>query len=271
MTRRACILLSASVPSQASQYVLSADERTRLDEAVMHIARATFSCGGRLVFGGHPAISPLVATIAGEYAEPAEGDRPSAGRFGREVPQGEYSAEDPLGNALTGIYQSRVFEGKLPDETLLLFRLGFARIRWTEAVDGEHYDGSLAAPASEQCPGSLRLLRETMISETRPDALVCAGGMSGVEVEIDLFRRLRPGAPIYLLGMTGGVTASLASEHRTNVRVMDREVLHRLQAIARESPGTRPEEKIRPTVLYPIVVQMIVREVLQRLHMTHEG
>jgi hypothetical protein len=277
MMPRPCILLSASVPSPKSEYALAETERTHLDEAVMQIARAAFSGGARLVFGGHPAISPLVATIAGEYAELHEDETPRDVERSRRLPPSE-DLEDPLGKALAGIYQSRVFEGLLPDETLLLFRMGFARIRWTEAVAGERFDPKLGIAASEQCPRSLTLMRTTMINESKADALVVAGGMSGINEEIALFRDLRAGAPIYLLGMTGGAAARSAHEPHSEFRVIDVETLNRLRESAprpsregeprlsesRASREARLPDEIRPAVLYPIVVQKIVREVLDR-------
>jgi SLOG cluster3 family len=235
---RACILLSASVPRKDSEYVLDAEERMCLDEAVMQLARAAFSNGVRLVFGGHPAISPLVATIAGEYG-PAEITA---------------HPEDPLGDALAGIYQSRVFAGLLPDETLLLFRMGFARIRWTEGAPGEKFDPKLKIEASKQVPNSLTIMRQTMVAEPEPDALVVAGGMDGIHEEIQLFRDRDPNAPIYILGKTGGA----AARHK-EFGFIDQQMYDQL----RDKPVAGLSNEIRPAVLYPIVMQTIVSEVLR--------
>jgi hypothetical protein len=94
------VFLSASVPAaeRSEAYRRVPDAPLRIDEAVVSLARAVFSHNGRLVFGGHPAISPLVAMVAAEYH-----DRPSAPP--RII-----------------IYQYRAFEGFLPDATLAMFR-----------------------------------------------------------------------------------------------------------------------------------------------------
>lgn len=242
MKRKPTILLSASVPNATSEFAITPAERTNLDEAVMSLARAIFSSGGRLVFGGHPTISPLIATIAGEYAPPSE-----------DVA----SDEDPLGNVLAGIYQSKLFEGCVPYETLLLFRLGFARIVWTDRAYGESLNDGPGTP-SEKYKGSLAEMRRRMIADSDPDAMVCAGGMAGVDQEIETFRELRPGAPIYLLEGTGGATARAATKRSPDTQVIDRDVLQRLRTTSRN-----PDDEIRPAVLYPIVAQLIVRAHLQ--------
>jgi SLOG cluster3 family len=237
--RKPAILLSASVPNPTSTFAITPAERTNLDEAVMSLARALFSSGGRLVFGGHPTISPLIATIAGEYAPPSE-----------DVA----NDEDPLGNVLAGIYQSELFKGHVAFETLLLFRLGFARIVWTDRGEGE-YLNDLPGTASEKYPGSLAEMRRRMIADSDPDAMVCAGGMAGVDEEIEKFRDLRPNAPIYLLEGTGGATARAATKRSPNTHVIDRDLLQRLRTTSRN-----PDDEIRPAVLYPIVAQTIVSE-----------
>lgn len=239
MRRKPTILLSASVPNPKTEFAISPAERTNLDEAVMSLARAIFSSCGRLVFGGHPTISPLIATIAGEYAPPSE-----------DVA----SRKDPLGNVLAGIYQSRIFEGRVPFETLLLFRLGFARIVWIDPAPGESWNDDDPRTPSEKYKNSLVKMRRRMIADSDPDAMVCAGGMAGVHEEIKAFRKLRPGKPVYLLEGTGGATARAAMERSPGMHVIDRDVLERLREANHD-----PHDEIRPAVLYPIVAQTIVR------------
>ena len=141
------VFLSASVPNEerAERYNRIEDAAFEIEQAVISLARAVFSEGGRLVFGGHPAISPLVAMVVGEYREP---------RFAE-------SAEERR-SAPAEIYQSRAFEGYLPDDTLLMYRLGYASIHWVDAIDDERFNPD--APAEHvQCASSLRRMRETML------------------------------------------------------------------------------------------------------------
>lgn len=143
------ILMSASVPSQkrAERYNRIEDAAFEIEQAVISLARAIFSEGGRLVFGGHPAISPLVAMVVGEYREP---------RFAESTEQRDLSPVD--------IYQSHAFDGFLPDDTLLMYKLGYASIRWVESVGREKFDPG-QGDGETSCPNSLRKMREFMFKD----------------------------------------------------------------------------------------------------------
>src|SRR5436305_1538123 len=69
------------------------------------MARMILASNGRLVFGGHPTITPLVLHVAGD------------GGYRERV----------------DVYQSEWFRRELPPETLRLQELGFGRIHWTPA------------------------------------------------------------------------------------------------------------------------------------------
>jgi hypothetical protein len=250
------IFLSASVPSRgrAEKYKRVEDAHLEIDEAVISLARAVFSEDGTLVFGGHPAISPLVAIVAGEYHRPRAVDDPAE--------NAEESGE--RFSPLVHIYQSQAFEGYLPDETLMMFRLGHAVIHWTEAVDGERFDPE-APRSGPPCPESTRLMRERMLREMQPTAMVCIGGMEGVEQEFEMFREIRRGFPVYIFERTGGAAAILAKRDEPGVQVLDRDVLSRLRELRRDaerppgflSPDRRPEPAVMP---YPLIAQILVRQ-----------
>jgi len=237
MTART-IFLSASVPSEerAEKYRRIRDAQIQIDDAVVALCRALFSRGGQLVFGGHPAISPLVAMVAGEYAGAAEKDN--------GVHAAGPRASLPV---FVRIYQSGAFEGSLPDETLLMYHLGYAEIRWVEAAPGERFDPADASSV-RRIGNSLKAMRERMILESQPDAMVCIGGMEGTEEEFALFRQRRPAAPVYVMEATGGAAAILAQEQASSVRIPDREVLSRTP---------------RRTVPYPMIMEMLLQEVSQ--------
>src|SRR4051794_31938323 len=71
------VFLCASVPDRqrAKKYRRLENAAFEIEQAVISLARAVFSEGGRLLFGGHPSISPLVATVAGEYRETGFAER----------------------------------------------------------------------------------------------------------------------------------------------------------------------------------------------------
>jgi hypothetical protein len=242
--RGKAVFLSASV-STRQPYAASGGGHADVDEAVISLARAVFSESGRLVFGGHPAISPLVAMVAGEYIEPPAAES----REERATP--------------IVVYQSEAYRGYVPEETMQMYRLNYASIRWTEAQGNEHFAPERAGES--QCPQSLAFMRQHMIQETAPAAMVCIGGMDGVERELSIFSEYRPGVPIYVIGSTGGASAMIAyKSQRSNVRVIDRELHEKLAGLRREFRPSelRPPDEVRlPPVAYAVIMQAIVDEI----------
>jgi SLOG cluster3 family len=241
------VLLSASVPSEkrAERYRRIDQAAFEIEQAVISLARAVFSEGGRLVFGGHPAISPLVAMVVGEYREP---------RFAESI---EERQTGPV-----QIFQSRAFEGYLPDDTLLMYKLGYASIHWVDAVGLERFQPD-AEGAETSCPNSLRRMREDMFERARPDAMVCIGGMEGLEEEVDLGLKRTPPLPIYILERTGGAAALLRERGNPRLRTIDTEVvtdLERMRAKSQHEPLADMPNR-RALVPYPLVMQLIVEEV----------
>jgi SLOG cluster3 family len=182
------IFLSASVPYRPDW--TEGAKPVEIEEAVVSLARAVFARGGRLLFGGHPSISPLVSAVAGEYypIEPARQIRPVV------------------------TFQSEWFRGKLPDETWEMHRMGFSAIEWTPKEDGQRT--------------SLTIMREWMLGKmptdirqrnrvTPPQAMVAVGGMEGILEEAAIFFRRRRGwdlvnlPPFYAFESCGGAAQRL--------------------------------------------------------------
>lgn len=242
------IFLSASIPKpeREKQYSRVPNAAFEIEQAVISLARAVFSEGGRLLFGGHPAISPLVAMVVGEYREP---------RLSESFEERHFAPVE--------IFQSRAFEGYLPDETLLMYRLGYASITWVEAVGGETYNPTFQDDESP-CPQSMERMRARMLDQGNPDGMVCIGGMEGVEVEVKLMLDRRPHRPIYVLERTGGAAGMLRDLHPNNLRMIDTEVISRVgefEANLRSRDATNGERLHRSLVPYPLVMQTIVEEI----------
>jgi hypothetical protein len=105
--------------------------------------------------------------------------------------------------------------------------------------------------------------RVGMRSKTKPAAMVCIGGMDGVESEVEIFRKFNGDAPIYVLANTGGASAILAN-HRKDVRVVDTEIIERIDRL--RAGLSRPFDDLKahvvtPAVPYPLIMQTIVEEV----------
>jgi hypothetical protein len=199
MTPGDIIFLSASVPHRDPW---KRDARpTEIEEAIICIARAVFARGGRLLFGGHPAISPLVASVAGEYfaIDPARSVRPIV------------------------TFQSEFFRGSVPDRTWDMVRMGWSAIEWTPAVLDDR-------------ARSLAIMRNWMLlgadtprdiidrNELRPPrAMVAVGGMEGVRDEAAMFLRHRaewPGAHrVYAFRSGGGAAARLLEPETWGARL----------------------------------------------------
>jgi hypothetical protein len=231
------VFLSASVPYR-DLHIYRKPESVHLDieEAVVSLARAVFAEDGRLVFGGHPSISPLVASVAADYY-------PATFRAGE-------TAEPPV-----AIYQSLCYAGHIPDTTQLLRTMGFANIVWTEPVGGERY---VEGAPGRQCVQSVFHMRDRMLREKDPLAMVAVGGMDGVEDEAARFAALgtRP-RPVYAFKSTWGAAAVLAEKRPMGVIVAE----EHWPALMPETVRNTARFRDRPMVPYPLLMQQLVGEI----------
>lgn len=243
------LFLSASIPAKerALDFRRIPDAPREIEQAVVSLADAVFAEGGRLVFGGHPSISPLIALVASKYA-----------------PAGAAELHEPL----VTVHQLDVFRqrGEIPDATSTMERLGYARIVWHE-TDLRERDRQWAQ-GEIRFPKSLRSMREAMLGHPVLTAMVCIGGMEGVLEEAELFARSRRG-PVFALARTGGAAALLAGEGRPSaestlripnltVDVIDHEVLDGLTPMLLGPDGERRAVPLRYTP-YPLVMREMVR------------
>ena len=67
--RGTTVFLSASVPDRPG-FERVPNAPFVIEQAVVSLARAVFAENGKIVFGAHPSISPLVASVAAEYHLP---------------------------------------------------------------------------------------------------------------------------------------------------------------------------------------------------------
>ena len=100
-----CIFLSAGIPDQPSRgnYVATADP-VAIRDSVRALTGVALSRGYNLVFGGHPAISPLVAQIA--------------------------ESRQKLENVI--IYQSENFKAVIPEEAKRFWHFRWTPLRETQ-------------------------------------------------------------------------------------------------------------------------------------------
>jgi len=167
------IFLSASIPLAGREYFETSDPIT-IRDAVRAFVGVALRHDDVLVFGGHPAITPLVLQIARS--------------LGRE--------ESVV------LYQSRYFDGTVPEDSFQ-----FPRLHWTDA---DPLGASIRNdPDRKHLGASLAVMRNTMLSKHAYRAAVFIGGMKGIEDEFDLFGRLQHGVPRYCVASTGGAAQAL--------------------------------------------------------------
>ena len=197
------VFLSASFPSRerAPRYYESADP-DEITQAIVAACRAVLSANGRLVFGGHPTVTPLVMMVAEEYLPRSVEERLQI----REQNQ-----------TLVTAYQLESFRPVLPVSTRRLDEWGLGRLCWIEPGEAERPRFS---PAGTLVHGSaqegLHLMRERMLAETQAAAGIFIGGMEGIHDEARLFREVLPGRPLYFIGAPGGAARELAAEGPTS-------------------------------------------------------
>ena len=97
------LFLSASFPSGAHGQRFKPVDPGGIADAVTAIVRAVLVRNGRLLFGGHPTITPLVLMIASELDHKGGVD----------------------------VFQSKWFDRQITDETHALVEAGYGTIRWT--------------------------------------------------------------------------------------------------------------------------------------------
>jgi len=177
------VFLSASIPGKdwTGEY-----DPLEITDAVIACVSALWTAGGRILCGGHPAITPLLLRVAHDFRSVAETNHASD--------------EDPL----VTIYQSTLYEGMIPQQTLSLQATGLGRITFVPAVPGD-------TPQREHNAASLDRMRKAMLApENDPAFAIFIGGMDGIEVEYRAYRERFPGRPVYPIGAPGGVARELA-------------------------------------------------------------
>jgi hypothetical protein len=189
------VFLSASIPYERPvPKGMKPDERRRFVEtnkryvdaarpvqvrsAVVALTRSLLMRGKRLVFGAHPAISPIVLSVAHDLQP--EGTEP------RII-----------------IFQSQYFESELPASTLHLASWEAGLLVFTPVVQ-------VKGKARDAWRGpSLALMRKLMVSVPNLQGAIFVGGMEGVMAEADAFRAANPGKPIIPLASTGSAATEL--------------------------------------------------------------
>jgi hypothetical protein len=258
------VFLAASVPSpqRAEEFRRLPDAQREIEQAVVSLARAVFTEGGRLVFGGHPSIAPLIAMVAGEYLPPSE--LPAV-----ESERGLSGHERPEIRPPVVIHQLDVYEDFLTSATQHMASVGYAELRWHSASEEERWVEW--SPEHPQYPQSLREMRRAIVEDAEVIAMVCVGGMEGVLEEAALFWAARR-RPIYVVASTGGAAELLArgradSVFRSHDRAadipvvaIDEELVRDIRPQLRDAEGRQIDAPLR-FAPYPMIMQALVQRI----------
>jgi len=177
--QRPSVFLSASIPYQKdtiknSHYLKTAQPR-RVIDAVSFLARAVFCRELNLIFGGHPAISPMVLDIARRFLDQTE--------------------------PRVAVFQSMFFYQMIPQDTLRLAEWDYGHLFWTQRCS--------ATPSKNERDASLTWMRTVMLHCPNLVAAVFVGGMEGCEEEADLARNLPGKLPCFAIGSSGSAAGDL--------------------------------------------------------------
>lgn len=179
--RHPVLLLSASVPVPGRDPRYLPARRTEIRTAVVQLARFAFARDVQLVFGGHPAISPIVL--------------------------GTTRTVEPSSEPRVFVFQSDYFRDVIPDDTEKLADWTHGRLLWTRSAGPRQAPHGPSRPVARE--QSLGIMREAMLGVPGLVGAVFIGGMEGVEDESRLWRRQHPDLPRYALPSTGGAARCL--------------------------------------------------------------
>lgn len=166
------VFLSASIPSKDRnpKYYDTADF-VAIRDAVIAIATVVVP-EYRLVWGGHPAITPLIRTVYEEILEMQHDGDLSDEEFKKEI------------KTHVLLYQSRFFEKYFPE-------------------DNGVFESVKLIAANKDRESSLSDMRDAMLKDKNYLAAFFIGGMEGVEEEFELFRKCNPSCPVFPVASTG--------------------------------------------------------------------
>lgn len=168
------VFLSASIPDPRKPHFIDHADTIDVTTAVRSLVYAILG-RRRLVWGGHPAITPMVWSIAESMG----------------VDYGEWVT----------LYQTTYYDDEYPDDN--------------EKFKNVHYiEGVLPSPdlsEEDRLKKSLLRMREAMFSENEFQAAIFIGGMGGIIDEFAMFGKICPDAVRIPVLSTGGATAQLAA------------------------------------------------------------
>lgn len=166
------VFLSAGIPDPSKPHYVGPSDPIDVIEAVKALVYVVLG-RRKLIWGGHPAITPIVWSVAASH----------------KVDYGKW----------VKLYQSRYFEDRFPDDNKR-----FSNTRYVDRVEPWNLSDEKDVETA-----SLLHMRRAMFTENDFETAVFIGGMKGIFEEFDLFGELCPLARRIPLLSTGGAALRL--------------------------------------------------------------
>jgi len=199
------IFLSASIPikERHPKYFDTADV-IAIRDAVISLTTTVLD-KHRLIWGGHPSITPLIYNVMENMTLLKLREQPDWNFLSKDLQDKKLESE--LKSEIqrhVHLYQSEFFKDVFPPDNK-----NFENITFTEKVGDVH--------------SSIQQMRKRLFSENKFSAAVFIGGMDGIEVEYNMFSEYHPKALILPIASTGGATKivydSIFPEELKNIRL----------------------------------------------------
>lgn len=182
------VFLSASIPDPSKPHFVGHSDPVDIIEAVRALVYVVLG-RRRLVWGGHPAITPIVWSVAASH----------------NVDYGEWAT----------LYQSLHFRDRFPEDNRM-----FSNTRYVDAATPRNGQSD-----EDHEQASLLKMRRAMFSENIFQTAIFIGGMKGIYKEFELLGDLCPGARRIPLISTGGAALKLGERLSMREREIDLERL----------------------------------------------
>lgn len=183
------IFLSAGIPDlkkeENRRYYDSAD-LTAIRDAVLALVYVCMKLNIRIVWGGHPAITPIVYEAIRNFEE-------------KEQESLQSLTDDQLKAYIQNhvhLFQSKWYEKYFPK-------------------DNNRFENVTLIEKNDTESDSLKIMRETMLKSDNISAAIYIGGMKGIIDEDEEFHKLYPDKPTYPIASTGGASLCLYEKYKS--------------------------------------------------------
>ncbi len=230
------IFLSASYPEPGTNWPDCYKDTLNpglIAQGVKAILKAVFLRRGKVVFGGHPTITPFVLDVAEGYERYYEGEK------------------------FVYFYQSKYFEGWYTEEAKYLQAKSLALFQATDKIIVEPLAGASQARIDKvNREASLLEMRQRMFVDCNPAFAVFIGGKEGIIHEFDLFHENCPQTRMYPIMAPGGAAGKLLSEKGKLSRV------HELKTVGLDDQMINA---LRESKGMPFICDKIVRDYMESI------